>query len=346
MARVTLKDVAAQAGVSYQTVSKVVNKQASVAPETEARIWETIHELGYRPNVAARNLRTQSSNLIGYGWRPLDDGGLRPLADGGLHPILSQFLYTAIQRAEADNYHMLAFLLEKDSAENTLLYRDLFARRQVEGFILADTNTDDPRIRFLIDKGIPFASFGQANDGWDFCWVDVNGRSGMRQIIKHLQERGHQKIALITWHEDSRAGKDRETGYFNQMAELNLPVADDWILRGNNTVSNGYQFMSQLLALPPSRRPTAVACVSDHVAIGAVTAAMGQGLVVGQDIAITGYDNVPMTEFLYPPLTTVQQPIQQAGECVIDLLLSQINGDPITEKGILLEPELVIRRSS
>lgn len=338
MSRITLKDVAAKAGVSYQTVSKVLNKQATVTPETEGRIWEAIRELGYRPNVSARNLRTQSSNLIGYGWPRLGDGTPRP--------VLDQFLYSAVQQAEADGFHMLAFLLEDDLDSMTVLYRDLYARRQVEGFILADTNDDDPRIRFLIDAGIPFASFGRANDAWDFCWVDVDGRSGLSQVTAHLQQRGHQRIALITWPEGSRAGVERETGYLMQMAAAGLPITEGWLARGENSVNHGYRLMQKLLAMPTADRPTAVACVSDQIAIGAINAAMAAGVAVGQDVAITGYDDIPMSEFLYPPLTTVKQPIQQAGEQVIDLLLRQINGEPIQQKGVLLKPELIIRQSS
>lgn len=338
MARITLKDVAARAGVSYQTVSKVLNKQASVTAETEERIWDAIRELGYRPNVSARNLRTQSSNLIGYGWQRSENDAPRP--------ILDQFLYSAIQCAEDEGYHMLAFLSGEDTDSTLGLYRDIYARRQVEGFILADTNENDPRIAMLINEGIPFASFGRTNEDWNFCWADVDGRSGMRQIVSHLQARGHEKIALITWPEGSRAGGERESGYFEQMAQAGLPIADEWVRRGEHAVNQGYQLMNGLLALPERDRPTAVACVSDELAIGAMNAALAQGLVVGQDIAVTGYDNVPMSEFLFPPLTTVKQPIQEAGEAVIDLLLRQINGDSIPQKNVLLEPELIIRQSS
>jgi DNA-binding LacI/PurR family transcriptional regulator len=168
----------------------------------------------------------------------------------------------------------------------------------------------------------------------------------MRQIITHLQARGHEKIALITWPEGSRAGGERESGYFEQMTLAGLPVAEEWVLRGEHAVNQGYQLMTQLLALPEINRPTAVACVSDELAIGVMNAAMAQGLAIGKDIAVTGYDNVPMSEFLFPPLTTVKQPIPEAGKAVINLLLSQINGDPIAQKNVLLEPELIVRQSS
>lgn len=338
MTQITLKDVAAKAGVSYQTVSKVLNRQASVTPETEERIWGAIQELGYQPNISARNLRTQSSNLIGYGWQGT--------SDQSPHPVLNQFLYSAVQRAEAQRYHLLTFLLADSVAATNELYRDLYARRQVDGFILADTNNDDPRIAYLIGANIPFAAFGRANDDWDFCWVDVDGRFGMAQVVEHLQMRGHERIAMITWPEGSRAGDERERGYLSQMAQAGLPIAPGWMVRGENAVHDGYQLMQQLLTLPGAERPTAVACISDQVAIGAMNAALAAGLVIGQDIAITGYDNVPMSEFLYPPLTTVQQPIEEAGTLIINLLLHQIQGKPITEKGILLEPKLIVRQSS
>ena len=338
MARPTLKDVAARAGVSYQTVSKVLNQQGNVTADTEARIWQAVEALNYAPNVSARNLRTQSSNLIGYAWQRAVDEAPRP--------VLDQFLYEAALHFEQHGYHLLTFLVSLGNEADYAVYRTLYDRQQVEGFILADTNNDDPRIAFLMQANIPFAAFGRANEDWDFCWVDVDGRSGMAQVIHHLQQRGHQRIAMITWPEGSRAGEERENGYQGQMAQAGLPVLPHWLARGENSVQDGYRLMQQLVALPAAERPTAVACVSDQVAIGAMNAALAAGLIIGQDVAITGYDNVPMSEFLYPPLTTVQQPISEAGEQVVNLLLKQINGEPITQKSILLQPKLVVRQSS
>ncbi|WP_420643949.1 LacI family DNA-binding transcriptional regulator [Candidatus Leptofilum sp.] len=336
--KVTLKDVAKEAGVSYQTVSKVLRGQIKVTPDTQVRIETAVTKLGYRPNTAARNLRTQSSNLIGYGWL---QGG-----DDSPHPVLNHFLYSAVQRAEQNDFHLLTFLIEENIEKTIAIYRELYARRQVEGFILADTNDNDPRINFLMEANIPFACFGRANDDWDFCWVDVDGSNGMEQVTAHLQQQGHTKIGLITWPEGSRAGEERENGYFKQMTQAGLPVHSDWIVRGENRVQVGYQLLSQLLTLPEADRPTAVACVSDQIAIGAMNAALAQGLQVGANFAITGYDNLPMSEFLFPPLTTVQQPIREAGDLVIEKLLQQINSESISEKQTLLKPKLIIRKSS
>lgn len=338
MSKITLKDVAMAAGVSYQTVSKVLNKQATVSPETEERIWEAVRQLHYRPNVSARNLRTQSSNLIGYTWQRA--------ADESPRPILDQFLYNALLRFEQAGYHVLTLLMGTDEEMDVTIYRELYGRRQVEGFILADTNHDDPRIAYLIEQNIPFASFGRANDAWDFCWVDVDGRHGMRVVVEHLLAQGHRRIGLITWPEGSEAGAHREAGYQDGLAAAGIELNPRWIVRGENTVQTGAEGTARLLALPVAERPTAVMCISDFIAIGALNVARAAGLQPGPDIAITGYDDLPMSQFFHPPLTTVHQPIAEVSRQLAELLLKQINHEPIAQKGILLNPRLVVRESS
>ena len=339
VSQVTLKDVAARAGVSYQTVSKVLNNQATVAPETEARVRLAIRELNYRPNIGARNLRTRASNLIGFAcYSP---------PGNGWHPILDLFLYSIANAAEANGYLITFFTGgDKDTYENTNLYADLYARRQVEGFVLADTVQDDPRIAHLIKQGIPFTSFGRSNEGWDFCWVDVDGRAGVENVMTHLQERGHERIALITWFDRFKTGLDREAGYLCGLQAAGTPFDADWVVRGPDSAETGARGIHSFLSLPAHRRPSAVVCVSDQIAIGAMHAAMAAGLQVGRHIAITGYDDVPMAKYLHPPLTSVGQPIDQVGQHVVELLLKQLNNEPILQKGISLKPRLVVRESS
>ncbi len=336
MSRVTLKDVAAQAGVSYQTVSKVLNGQGAVTPETQARIEQAAATLNYRPNVSARNLRNQSSNLIGYAWRKS--------VDNTPHPVLDQFLYSAVQVVESHQYHLLTFLIGADEAMDVSVYEELFARQQVEGFILADTNRDDARIAYLKERGIPFVSFGRANDAWDFCWVDVDGRFGIYIVMEHLLQQGHRRIALLSWPEGSQTGDDRVAGYQDGLQTGELPFDPTLLIRSDNSVRAGVEGMNQLLAL--AERPTAVVCVSDQIAIGAINAAAAAGLTVGSDIAITGYDDIPMAQFLHPPLTTVRQPIAAVGTEVINMLFNQLQGKPIAQKGVLLRPELIVRASA
>lgn len=338
MSKATLKDVARRAGVSYQTVSKVLNGDASVTPETQARILDAVNALDYRVNISARNLRKQASHLIGYPLQKRPDDTPAPIAD--------QFLYNVVSCAEERGYHLLTFLAGSWDDDKLSVFSDLIGRQQVDGFVLADTNHDDPRIVHLMASNVPFVSFGRANDSWEHCWVDVDGYAGMRKVVRHLIERGHRQIALVTWPEGSKAGYERERGYFAALAEAGLPVSPELVLRGDNNVSTGIAALRKVIAWPAAQQPTAFACVSDTIATGILNAAVPLGIAVGETLAVTGYDDTLMAAYLHPPLTTVRQPISTVGRVVVELLLKQIAQKPIGQKGILLEPELIIRNSS
>lgn len=333
MGRVTLKDVAKKADVSYQTVSKVLNGKAFISTTTEARIWDAIKELNYQPNIAARNLRTQKSNLIGFSWSPRD----------ALNPIVDRFLYSTTRTLRDEGYHVLMFPNDEAKANR---FWDLYYTGQVSGYVLTSTDHDDSRVAELINQNIPFATFGRANDDWEFNWVDIDGQYGIELVVDHLHSKQHEKIALFTWPEGSRAGEDRERGYFNQMQKMGTHTRPDWVVRMDGTVEAGYRSAQAILNLPENDRPTAIVCVSDILAIGAMNVIAAAGLQVGKDIAVTGYDNIPMTEFLHPPLTTVQQPVEAAGERVARMLLTQIDNKEASKEQALLRPNLVIRASA
>lgn len=336
--RPSMSDVARRAGVSQTTVSFILNDTpgSSIPQETRERVLAAVRELQYRPNVSARNLRTQSTNLIGYGFD--DPAGVTS------HPILDRFLYATILSLESAGYHLLTFVTGERN--DISIYQDLYRRGQVAGFVVANTNDDDPRIACLIEDGIPFAAFGRANDTWSFPWVDVDGASGMQQVIGHLIAAGHRRIGLITWPSGSKAGSHRESGYAAGLAAVGIAPDNDLIFRGEHAIQTGVEGMAALLALPAGRRPTAVACVSDLIAVGAVNAAASAGLRVGQDIAVTGYDDSPQAQFLHPPLTSVRQPVEAVSREVVRLLLTQLRQETHDTQGVLLAPELVIRQSS
>ena len=169
------------------------------------------------------------------------------------------------------------------------------------GFIVTNTVKNDPRIAYLIEQDIPFTSFGRANDEWDYCWVDVNGFAAIQSMVQHLVERGHEKIAYIGWNASSYdlyTGQHREDGYKQGLQQAGLTFDTQRLIRGQDAAQTGSDGLKQLLSLPTNQRPTAVVCASDLVAAGALNGAMEAGLEVGRDMAITGYDNVPMTELL------------------------------------------------
>lgn len=335
--RATLKDVAARAGVSYQTVSKIINGKAQVSAETEKRVWKAIHELGYRPSLLARGLRDRRSRMIGYSWAPTPPDQA--------NPILDQFLQSMVTSAEEAGYHILCFP-HRIGVERIDTYRELIDTHRVDCFVVSGVEYDDARISYLQEREIPFVAFGRSNPGWIFPYVDVDGAAGIRMVTEHLIERGHQRIGILAWPENSRVGQNRLEGYFEAMSAAGIPQLPDWIVRGEGRFSYGQSGANRLLALPSNQRPTAIITLNDPMAIGAMHAVLERGLRVGDDIAVTGFDDTPTAKYLHPSLTSIRQPIWEIGKRIIAMLMGILEGNPVENQQELFEPELIIRQSS
>jgi DNA-binding LacI/PurR family transcriptional regulator len=333
----TIKDVAERAGVSIATVSHVINNSAPVREATRRRVMRAIQELRYRPSVRGRNLQAQESRIIGYQWYESPDLNM--------NPVLDRFLYGVSQKAKRQGYYLILFNTDRD-ADVIHTYEDLIHTDRVDGFVLANTDQDDRRIRYLLDVGFPFASFGRSNPEWDFPWVDVDGESGVRQVMAHLRRNGHRRIAAICWPRGSLAGDARMKGYFESMREAGLEIDPAWVVRGMNLVRTGFEAVSHWLALPPGRRPTAVVAASDVLAIGVMSGYNAAGIRVGREVAVVGFDDAPTAAFLSPPLSSVRQPVDQIGEMVFDMLLRAIRGERSGAQQVLLQPQLIVRASS
>ncbi len=337
--RVTLKEVASAAGVSYQTVSKVINHQVQVSKETEERIWQSVRKLGYRPNYTARSLRSQRSLTIGYSWPPAPPG----LAN----PILDQFLQSMFTAAEERGYYLLCFPYHADPVKLLATYSELINTGRVDGFVLSSVEYDDPRILLLQESNFPFVAFGRSNPELVFPWIDVDGGHGIGLAVQHMLASGHTKIAALAWPLESRVGNNRMEGYFTALEAAGIWPEPEWIKRGEGNYSFGYQAMQELLALPEEKRPTALITLNDPMAIGALQAAKECGLQVGREFAIAGFDDSPMVQYLDPPLTSVRQPIWEVGQRIIPMLIEYINTgispEPIS---IIVAPQLIIRGST
>lgn len=337
--RVTLKEVARQAGVSYQTVSKLLNGQVRLLPETEARIREAVENLGYRPLYPARSLRSRNSRTLGYSWTPS--------SPDSPNQILDLLLQSMLSAAEASDYHLLCFAHHPDPQRALDTYLTLYETRRVDGFILSSVEYDDPRILFLLEREIPFVAFGRSNPELQFPCIDVDGREGLRSVVCHLLESGHRRIAILAWPERSRVGDNRLEGYLQALNSAGIEPDPLWIQRGEGQVAFGEEATRRLLNLPPARRPTAIAALNDLMAIGALRAAWQLGLRVGKEIAIAGFDDTPAARYVHPPLTSVRQPIWQIGQQLVAMLLNVLNHtSPPPPECILLAPELIIREST
>jgi len=333
----TIKDVAKEANVSVATVSYVLNNSGSVGEETSERVLQAVQKLGYRPSILAQGLRARESRMIGYSWRPVPPNQFEP--------ILDKFVQSVADAAARHAYHVLTFPCPEPYDEITV-YREMVESDRVDGFILSNTNLDDRRIRYLLDVGFPFVAFGRSNPEWDFCWVDVDGTDGVEQAVTHLLDLGHQRIACLAWPNDSLTGQFRVAGYEKAMASAGLPTDPSWIVRSQHSYEQAYQAAQTWLALPPNRRPTAVIATSDLMAIGVMNASADAGLEVGRDIAVVGFDDAPITDYLRPPLTSLRQPITDIGEHLVTMLIDLVHGETPSPSQVLLKPQLIVRDSS
>lgn len=327
----SIKDVARAADVSITTVSLVLNGKGNISPETRQRVLQVVDEMGYVRSIQARNLRDNQSRVVGYAW---------DAQRSEFNPVLDNFLYELVRLTEAEGRHLLLYTTETEGTATT--YRQLVESKRVDGFILSHTNQGDERFGLLHEMNVPFVSFGRSASEWDDItyWVDTDGQAGMFAVTNHLIEQGHERIAIIAWPMGSVSGDGRYAGYLDAMRASNLEIMSEWVVRAENYIANGYQAAQELMG--SAKPPTAVVTVSDVLALGAMRYFSEQGL----RIAVTGFDNTPIAEFMYPPLTSVRQPIEKVAALLVDMLLAQLDGVPVAVKKHLLEPELIIRASS
>ena len=337
MAGITIRDVAKKAGVSTATVSYVLNNSRQVGDGTRERVLTAARQLGYRPNITARNLQASETRLIGYSWRPTPPDRF--------NPVLDRFLQAIAEAAAHHDYRILAFP-SLDIHEELSAYEEMMLIGQVDGFILTNTNFDDERVLALVKNQFPFVSFGRANEDWDFPWIDVDGAAGTLAAVRHLVSQGHRRIGFLAWPEVSQTGHYRMHGFLTGMQEAGLLVDEAWVQLAGNFHDEAYAATQRLLALPAERRPSAVVASSDLMAMGVINAGWDTGLQVGGDLAVVGFDDAPIACFLRPALTTLAQPIYDIGERLVSMLLDEINGLSHAERQILLAPSLVVRASS
>jgi DNA-binding LacI/PurR family transcriptional regulator len=216
----------------------------------------------------------------------------------------------------------------------------------VDGFVLSDLGYNDPRVPVLQKLNVPLVAFGRTDDNTSFPYVDVDGCSGVRDAVEHLLDQGHRRIAFLGWPENSRVGDDRLRGYWEAMQAAGLEVDPAWVKHGSGEYDYGYACTHELLDLPSDHRPTAIVTVFDAIAVGAIRAIEERSLMAGRDVAVTGFDDLPVLHYLRPGLTTLRQPAWNAGQRVIEMLVNLLEGRNNEDEHLLLPPELVVRESS
>jgi DNA-binding LacI/PurR family transcriptional regulator len=357
--KVTIRTVAQEAGVSVQTVSNVVNAPHLVRPETREHVQAVIDRLGYRASQAARQMRSGRSRLIGV--------RIEPTRDGINGNILDRFLHELTESAARAGFRIVLYTAADDAAE-IQAYDDLLAAYSPDGFVLTSTHPDDPRPGWLLDKGVPFVTFGRPWGGPDrHPWVDVDGAAGTAAATEHLLAAGHRRIGFLGWPKGAGVADDRRNGWYSAMRAAGI---DPTGLERHVTdgVADGERTAAEMFSAPDG--PTALVCASDSLALGAwnyVLATTGpyasssaartsraatsapsrsrKGASRALRPAVIGFDDTPVARAV--GLTTVAQPLAEVAQACIRLLTAALDGGGKSPpEHVLLTPRLVVRDSA
>lgn len=329
--------VAARVGVSKQTVHFALNSPDRLSPATLRRVLKAVDELGYRRNQAARSLRTQSPRAVGFRLFPAES----PSQSGG---VLASYLYELSVAARQADHAVFCHAAATDEEEIQVI-QEIFSMNTVDCVVITYTQLIDPRITFLLERGVPFVSFGRPwghamSDTW---WVDVDGAAGVEQAVDHLAERGHRRIAYLGWDTPNGLGDDRESGWRRAMRSHGFATRD-LAVRGTDEIDTGGKLAGRLL--DRKTPPTAFACVSDTLAIGALRACRERGLSVGRDVGVVGFDDSVGARVVTPGLTSLAQPLDLVARHTVRLLLELLRDTDAKAEQVLLRPTLVVREST
>ena len=336
MGSVTLKDLAAELGLSITTVSRALAGYGDVAETTRSRVMDAAEKMGYFPDVTARRLQKGRTDTIGF---VIPTFGPR-FSD----PFFSELLAGIGNEAARHNFDILVSTRPPGTAEEQAAYRRMAEGRLVDGLMVVRTRVRDWRIEYLSRTAFPFVAFGRSDLGLNFPFVDEDGERGLELVAEHLIELGHTRIAFISAPKDLMFCILRSRGLRATLEQHALSLPREYRIAGDLTQQSGFEAMNRLLDLPTP--PTAIVACNDLMALGAISAAQKRGMVVGQDVAITGFDDIPLAEHSHPSLTTVRQPVYDIGRQICRMLIHLILGEELPDRQVLLQPELIVRESS
>jgi len=332
----TIKDVAGALKLSITTVSRALDGYDDVAADTRELVINTARKMGYTPNRAARQLRRQQTDTIGY-ILPTE----KPqFADA----FYSEFIAGLGDMAASNNFDLLVSAAPPDSSSEKAVYERWVQGRKVDGIIVNRTRLRDWRVQYLTERKTPFVSLERSQLPLEFIGVETDTNQGMIELIAHLANQGHSRIAYIGASPDLKIDYDRYHGYLAGLQEAQINPDPALSTRADLTPEGGYQAAGQLLTL--TNAPTAIVCVNDLTAIGAMHAAHEHGYKVGRDIAIAGFDGIADSAYTQPPLTTLDQPVYEIAGQLVTMLLALIKGEHLAERQVKIRPKLLVRSST
>jgi LacI family transcriptional regulator len=327
---VTIKEVAREAGVSVATVSRALNNKGPVRAETGRRIREVASRLRYTPHGAARSLITRRTSTVGV---------LLPDMYG---EFFSEVIRGVDQTARRHGYHLLVSSSHNDREEVEAAFRAM--RGRVDGLVVMTPDIDAATLEANLTTGLPVVLVNCRVDGENYDSITIDNYGGAYAMVRHLIGLGHRRIALIKGAERNQDASERLRGYRDAMAVLGGAWAPELEVAGDFTEESGSEAVEQVLALSP--RPTAVFAANDSMAIGALSALGQAGLKVPADMAVAGFDDIPIARFMTPPLTSVHVPITDLGSRAMRCLAEALEAENRhVRRHETMQTRLVVRAS-
>lgn len=326
---ITIKEIAEMAKVSRSTVSRALNNSGYVGEDARKRIEKVIEETGYAPSEHAKSLRTKKTKVIGV---------ILPT----IQTETSSKVVTGIGKELSKHGYQILLANTNLDKDKELEYLDLLKARQVDGIIFIATNTEPNLLQKVNELNIPLVMIGQVAEG--IAHVVYDNYYAARELTSFFINKGHERIAFIGVDETDRAvGYLRKKGYYDEMKANNLEMEDNWVQKGVFDIDSGHEAMERICT-NSGNLPTATFAVTDRLAIGAMSYLKEHGIKVPNDMAIAGIGNSEISQYLDPPLTTIDYKNEAAGTEAAKQILSFIHGKNSNKK-IVLDYRLIIRDS-
>lgn len=329
--RVTIADVAAQAGVSLMTVSRVINGANAVSESTRQRVLAVINELGYRPSGIARSLARQRTRTLGV------------VVPDVSNPFFSDIVLGVEHVAYAENYNVFLCNTEEDPEREQSVLQSL-EENQVEGLILCSSRLTDSELRQALQRHPATVLINRQLPGAKISAVVVDYESGARMLVEQVLQAGRRRLAFLDGPASSQSRTWRESGYSKALAAAGIHHKADWVRPCAPSAAGGQQAARELLTQYPEI--DALLCYNDLVAVGALQAAAALGRQVPEDVVVTGFDDIALAALVTPPLTTCRVPRYELGVQAMHLLLAQIQEQAPAANPIVVPPQLIVRISA